>query len=189
MNRTVKLILFIAGTTLVLGLSMLVAGFIIIRSAGWLFTNVLESDPASITEVGRDIAEYDVPERFNDVYALEVAGFSMVAYRDKVTDGHIFLVQLPDSVDFNPATLEQQFRQAAGTETLAEVAVIQHIPLWIRGQETTLVISEGFNHDNEQYRSASAIFTGKGGQALINISGPAEGWDQSMVESFVASLQ
>lgn len=188
MNRALKILLIIAGTTLVLGLSMLAAGFVILRSAGWLFNNVLESEPASITEVGRAIAEYDVPDQFSEAYAADVAGFSMVAYHDRATDGHIFLMQLPDSAELDPITLEQQFRRASGTEALAQVAVVQHVPFRIRGQETTLVISEGFNHDNEHYRSASALFDGKSGQALVNISGPAAGWDQTMVESFVASL-
>lgn len=188
MNRTLKIILILAGATLVLGLSMLAAGFIILRSAGWLFNNVVESEPASITQVGRAIAEYDVPDQFSEAYAADVAGFSMVAYHDRSTGGHLFLMQLPNSAELDPVSLEHQFRRASGTEALAEVAVVQHVPCRIRGQETTLVISEGFNHENEHYRSASALFNGKGGQALVNFSGPAAGWDQTLVETFVESL-
>jgi hypothetical protein len=39
------------------------------------------------------------------------------------------------------------------------------------------------------YRSASAVFVGNGGTALVNISSPAANWDQTMVDSFIESLQ
>ncbi len=189
MNRTLKFFLIIAGSALTLLLSLLVAGFIMLRSAGWVLTHVLDSEPASVSEVGRSIALYDVPDRYTDAYAAEVADFTMVTYRDVDTDGHIYLLQMPETIKLDPGLLETQLRAASGTEVLAKVAVVHHMPCHIRGQETTLVISEGLNHDKRPYRSASAIFSGKGGQALINISGPIEAWDQAMVDSFVESFQ
>ncbi|MBP6016712.1 MAG: hypothetical protein KA586_08325 [Candidatus Promineofilum sp.] len=189
MNRTLKFVLIIIGSALALMLSVVVAGFIMLRSAGWVLTNVLDGQPASVSEVGRSIADYAVPEPYSDAYAAEIAEFSMVAYRDVNTDGHIYLIQMPATIQIDPAVLETQLRVASGTEVLAKVAVVQHIPCRIRGQETTLVISEGLNHNNRPYRSASAIFPGKGGQALINISGPVEAWDQAMIDSFVESFQ
>lgn len=189
MNRTHKIILIIAGSALFLTMSMIAAGFIIIRSAGWVFTRVLESEPASITDVGRSIAEYDVPDRFVDAYAIDLADFSLVVYRDIVTNSHVYLFQLPETVNLDPVAFEQQLRWVAGMEEATESVIIQYVPCLIRGQQTTLIISDGRTHDNRQYRSATAIFTGKGGQALVNISAPAERWDQAMVESFVGSLQ
>ena len=44
MNRTLKFFLIIAGSALTLLLSLLVAGFIMLRSAGWVLTHVLASD-------------------------------------------------------------------------------------------------------------------------------------------------
>lgn len=189
MNRTHKIILIIAGSALFFTMSLMAAGFIIIRSAGWFFTRVVESEPASVTDVGRSIAEYDVPDRFIDAYAVNVADFALVAYRDVDTNSHVYLFQLPETVNLDPVTFEQQLRWAAGMEEAAASVIVQYIPCLIRGQETTLIISDGLTHDNRQYRSATAIFAGKGGQALINISAPAERWDQAMVESFVASLR
>lgn len=189
MNRTLKFFLIIAGGALTLLLSLLMAGSIMLRSAGWVLTHVIDSEPASVSEVGRAIADYDVPDRYTDAYAAEVADFSLVAYRNADTDGHIYLLQMPATMQVDPGALEAQLRAASGTETLVETAVVQHIPCRIRGQETTLVISEGLNHDNRPYRSASAIFPGKGGQALINISGPVEAWDQALIDAFVESFQ
>ena len=189
MNRTLKIFLIIAGGALTFVLSLLVAGFIMLRSAGWVLNHVIDSEPASVSEVGRTIADYDVPDHYTDAYAAEVADFTMVTYHDVDTDGHIYLFQMPETIQLDPALLETRLRMASDTEVLAKVAVVHHMPCRIRGQETTLVISEGLNHDNRPYRSASAIFPGKGGQALINISGPIEDWDQALVDSFVESFQ
>jgi predicted GH43/DUF377 family glycosyl hydrolase len=78
---------------------------------------------------------------------------------------------------------------ASATDQWSEVTVIETKPCQIRGEETTLVISEGVSHDGHRYRSASAVFDGNGGTALVNVSGPAANWDQTMVDSFIESLQ
>jgi hypothetical protein len=69
------------------------------------------------------------------------------------------------------------------------VTVIESQPCQLRGEESTLILSEGVSHDGSRYRSASAIFDGTGGPALVNFSGPSEDWDQEMVDAFIASLQ
>lgn len=69
-----------------------------------------------------------------------------------------------------------------------EVRVVERQPCQVRGQETTLVVSEGVSHDGQRYRSASALFEGNDGLALVNISGPANTWDQAMVDTFIESL-
>jgi hypothetical protein len=78
---------------------------------------------------------------------------------------------------------------ASGTDQWSEMAVIETTPCQIRGEDATLVISEGVSHDGSLYRSASAVFVGNGGTALVNISGPAANWDQAMVGAFIESLQ
>lgn len=62
-------------------------------------------------------------------------------------------------------------------------------PCQIRGQETTLVVSEGVSHHNRRYRSASALFEGKTGPVLLNLSTSAESWDEEMVQSFIESVE
>ena len=78
---------------------------------------------------------------------------------------------------------------ATGTDRWSEVTVIEMRPCQIREEDATLVISEGISHDGHLYRSASAVFAGNSGTALLNISGLAEIWDQTMVDSFIESLQ
>jgi hypothetical protein len=53
----------------------------------------------------------------------------------------------------------------------------------------TVVVSEGTNHDNQVYREMNALFQGKNGQAVVNISAPVDRWDQAMVDDFLASIR
>ena len=66
--------------------------------------------------------------------------------------------------------------------------VIEEQAVTIRGEATTLVISEGTNGDGQLYRSANAAFAGKDGQALLSFSGLTNAWDQAMIDSFIASI-
>ena len=81
--------------------------------------------------------------------------------------------------------MEEQLRRGTGERIITE---IRPRAVWI-GQQTTLIIGEGVNGDNVPYRTASALFEGKGGQALVNISMPSASWDQAVVDEFIESLR
>jgi predicted GH43/DUF377 family glycosyl hydrolase len=101
---------------------------------------------------------------------------------------HIYLMQAPRALVLDKNELERQMSVASGTDQWTEVTVIETQSCQIRGEEATLVISEGVSHTGQRYRSANAVFDGNEGTALVNISGPATEWDQEMVDSFIASL-
>ncbi len=189
MTRSVRIILiFIVGACIVL-ISTLAAGVIALRLANWGLGRLVENEPNTVAEVGRSIADYEIPAHYDEEYAIQVADFSLVAYRNTEQAGHIHLIQFPETIDVDPGALTQQLQQAAGLNSWTELVAIHHIPCTIRGRAATLVISEGFNHDRRRYRSAGAVFAGNGGQALVNISGPADTWDQIMVDTFMRSLR
>lgn len=104
-------------------------------------------------------------------------------------NSHIYLLQMPSSTLPERETLEWQMRQITGRGDLREAIIIDSQPCPIRGENTTLIISEGVNYEGQLYRSASAVFTGNEGTALVNISAPTNSWDQEMVERFIESLQ
>jgi len=189
MTRSHRIILILAVGAFIVLISILATGIISLRLANWGLSRLVENESIAVTEVGRSIADYEIPASYDEEYAIEVADFSLVAYRNTGQAGHIYLVQFPETIDIDPGALAQQLHQVADDNSWAELVAVYHIPCSIRGQATTLVISEGFSHDGFRYRSASAVFAGNGGQALVNISGPADSWDQAMVDNFVRSLQ
>lgn len=188
MTRSHRTILILVVGTFIILMSTLVTGAIVLRLANWGLNRLVQNESITVTEVGRSIADYEIPTSYDEEYAIEVADFSLVAYRNTGQAGHIYLIQFPGTIDIDPDALAQQLHQVADDNSWTELVAVHHIPCSIRGQAATLVISEGFSHNGFRYRSASAVFTGKSGQALVNISGPADTWDQAMVDTFVQSL-
>ena len=186
MNR--KMILIVVGGFVTVCLCLGVAGLAATGGVGWLLFHRVDAAPASVTTVSDTIADYTLPAEFGDGYAMRIAGFSMISYTSADGRSHIYLVQAPSWLAPDEADLERQLRQTSGTDEWSETTVVDRQPCQIRGQETTLVISEGVSHDGRQYRAASGVFEGKGGLALVNVSGPANSWDQEMVDAFIASL-
>jgi hypothetical protein len=69
------------------------------------------------------------------------------------------------------------------------MTVLETRPITVRGQETTLILSEGITEEGETYRQVMAAFQGKGGPALLVLSEPVTRWNQETVEVFIASIR
>jgi hypothetical protein len=69
------------------------------------------------------------------------------------------------------------------------MTVVEKRQVSIRGQQTSLVISEGVNSSDQPYRQATATFQGKNGPALLVITEPTERWDMARVEQFIVSMK
>lgn len=188
MKRTRNLTLLSLATLVVACLCLAATALVAARSAGGILARTVNRDPQTVAKVGSGIATYDLPAGFGDGYAADLAGFSLVAYTGSDARSHITLVQIPGRLTLDQATIEGQMRQVSGTDEWSGLTVVERQPCRIRGEETTLVVSEGLNHEDQRYRSASATFTGNGGAALVNISMPASRWDQTTIDAFIASL-
>jgi hypothetical protein len=189
MNNTRRIVLILVSGLVMVCLCLVAAGFVAVRSAGWVLARTLERDAATVAEVGNDIATYELPAGFGDAFAADLAGFSLVGYTGADRHSHIYLFQAPATVNLDQVDMEQQLRRGAGADNWVEVTEVDRYPCEIRGQQTTLVVSEGANHEQEPYRTASALFAGKGGTALVNISMPSASWDQAVVDEFIESLR
>lgn len=189
MDKTVKIVLMMIGGLVVLCLCIGAAGWAAFRSAGQVLSQTIDDDPIKVAAVSDDIASYTLPAEFGAGQAVQLANFSMVSHTAVNGRTHITLLQAPASLPLDRDELERQMSLASGADQWSEVTVIETKPCQIRGEAAQLVISEGISHDGSRYRSASAVFAGNGGPALVNISGPAANWDQAMVESFIESLQ
>lgn len=188
MNDSKKILLIIVGTLLGICLCVGAAGFVLLRGAGWFITETVESDAPTVAAVGEGIADYTLPAGYGDGYAVSLGGYEMVAYTAVSGRSHIYLIQGPASLTVDRDTLARQAREATGADAWREVQTVEERPCQIRGQASTLVISEGVSHDGMRYRTASALFEGNGGPALVSLSAPADSWDQAMVDAFIASL-
>jgi hypothetical protein len=188
MNKAVKITL---GT--VAGLSLLclcgaVSLIPVFTSSSSILSGLLRANAAESGSVAASIAGYDLPAGFGEPFATQMAGFSMVAYTGDDQHSHIYLFQLPSNVHISQTDIKRQFNQAVVVGN-REMVVVDEIPATIMGQPVTLVVSEGRNHDRQLYRQVDGMFEGKGGQALVVISGPVHTWDQTVVDEFIASIR
>jgi membrane-bound inhibitor of C-type lysozyme len=189
MNKTVKILLISVGGLMVLCLCLGVVSWVAFRSVGQVLSRSIDSDPVKVATISEEIVGYTLPDGFEEGYAVEVANFALVSHTAVNGRTHITLMQAPAALSIDRAEMERQMSVASGRDQWSEVRVIETKPCQIRDQEAMLVISEGISHDGQRYRSASAVFDGNGGTALVNVSGPAENWDQALVDSFIDSLQ
>jgi hypothetical protein len=190
MNGTTKLILGIVVGVTLLCVAASAGGLLLLRSAGWALGRAIETDAETVAEISGSIADYDLPAGFEEAYATRLAGFSLVSYTGHDEHSHIYLFQLPSYVEIDQAEIERQLQQATGKEGTdwAQTEVVDRQPATICGEATTLVVSEGVNHDKQPFRQVSGMFTGKGGQALVVFETPVSSWDQAVVDGFIASI-
>jgi hypothetical protein len=187
--RTSRVGAIVLSTLLVVCLCAAGAAYLTLHSVGWVLARSLDSEPATVASTGSAIASYELPPGFDDGYAGTIAGFAVVAYNGDDEQSHIYLVQGPQWLNLDEDALQRQMRAAAGDEQWRDVTVVERYPCEIRGEQATVVVSEGRRHDTQRYRTASALFIGNGGPALLNIEMPTARWDQELVDDFFNSIQ
>jgi hypothetical protein len=137
------------------------------------------------------IADFNVPEGYQPEMALSLAGYTIVSYNPGDGQGHLYLIQAPASQDVTPEKLEEQLSgvKVGQKDHYSRQTVVETRPVTIRGQETTLVISEGTNGEGDSYRQLTTAFQGKGGLALLVLEEPVDRWDNQRVDELVASIK
>ena len=193
MNR--KIVKIVLGIVIGMMLVCLVAGvatFALAGSVARALASELQSDPTQVAAVASGIADYDLPAGFGNAYATQVAGFSFVTYIGDDRRSHIYLFQLPAYIILDRAELERQAQQATQPRSPnrpPRMETVDRRQAIVRSQEITLTVREGVNSDGLAYREMSGIFQGKGGQALVTITGLIKTWDQAKVDAFLASIR
>lgn len=191
MNTTVKIILALVAGALLTCLAAGVAGVYLFRSAGLAAAELVKTNPEKVVRVGSEIAEYNLPEGFPESFSVQLAGYEMIGYTGSDGHSHIYFFQLPAGVTVDVSNmgseLQKIFPEGAGTNK--DVRVVDSLPGTIAGQDVTMIISEGTNHDGKTFREVSAAFQGKGGQAVVVFSRPISAWDQDEVDRFLGSIR
>jgi hypothetical protein len=197
-NKTTKTILIILGALL----SICACGAVVVLATGawsvgeivkWADQNTTE-DAQEVAQIASSIADYDIPEGFTKQYGMKFASFRMVQYMNASEDTFLFVTQFPAGTSINPEEMMREIRNNSRNPNSpwynTDTHLVEQKDVTIRGEETTLSISEGTNEQGETYRVANAKFKGNGeGPALFMLVAPAEDWDNELVEDFIASIQ
>jgi predicted GH43/DUF377 family glycosyl hydrolase len=147
------------------------------------------NDSQHVIKFASEIADFEPPQGFTVEYGAEMAGYTLAAYKGTAGPSHLFLIQSDNEADREE--LSNMLNQLApgSSDPNARLTVIENRPVTIRGEEATLVISQGANHEGQLYRQAAVAFEGKGGPAMLVFSETLELWDQNSVDALLQSIE
>ena len=144
---------------------------------------------ASVDKAGATIADFDLPAGYTFEFSTSMLGYTVAAYKGPNGPSHLYLIQSERASDGDElAKMLVQLVPSAGDPD-SDMTVIENRLATIRGQDVTLIVSEGFNSENVPYRQVTAAFEGKGGPALLVFSETLGAWDQDTVDKFLASIR
>ncbi len=160
-----------------------------------IFGRAIITDPDRAKAIGGEIAGYDLPPGYEEMFAMNVVGIKMVAIGPAAPTSNammIMLMQFPAGVEVSREEVERQMEQALAQQTglgSANLQVIGQEQVTIKGEPVTLTIREGTAEDGVRLRQVTGIFQGKGGPTMLMVMGEAATWNQPMLDRFIASIR
>ena len=197
MDKTTKTILIIIAAIVILCICtcsvMLVIGVYSLNRLGSWAEQSFNQDPRNAVRIGSEIADFEVPDGFTSPYGIHFGEVTLVGYKSRNELSTLFLGQFPEGTSINLEEMLKIIREGSGDPNSiwynTNTTLLEQKSVQIRGQETTLNISEGLSLEGITYRFATATFQGRGGPSLVMISCPLDEWDIEVVETFIASIQ
>lgn len=164
---------------------------------GQQFRENMKTDPRGASEAAHAIADYELPEGYQEQVAMDFFAYTMVmmgpestTYPDSTAGPMIMLAQF--KMAMNQQQMQEQmrrsFEQQAGRPGV-QMEVVEVKKMTIRGEEVDVTILEGTDDKGFILRELITTFPGKDGTALLMIIGPAQFWDEDEIDQFVESIQ
>jgi hypothetical protein len=140
-------------------------------------------------DAGATIADFDLPADYAADFSTSMLGYTVAAYKGPNGPSHLYLIQSEKESDGDE--LAKMLAQLApgSSDPNTRMTVLEKRPVTLRGQDSTLIVSEGVNSENVPYLQITAAFEGKGGPALLMFSETVDAWDQAAVDEFLSSIR
>jgi hypothetical protein len=169
---------------------------LVFMRVGQQFKEGMKTDPESASKAAHTIAEYELPEGYEEKIAMDFLVYTMVMMGPKSSSAPssaarpmIMLAQF--QVATNQQQIEEQmrrsFEQQSGRRGL-KMEVVDVRKMTIRGEEVDVTTFEGKDDNGFVLRQLLATFPGKDGTALLMIIGSAQTWDKEEIDQFVESI-
>jgi hypothetical protein len=141
-----------------------------------------------VTSTAAEIAGFDLPVGYSPEFSASLEGYTLVSYNPSDGHSHLYLIQSEKESDGEKlASMVGQI--APGSyDPQTRMTIIESHPITVRGQEVTMVISEGVTSEGETYRQVMIAFQGNDGPALVMLSEPVARWNQEKVDAFIGSI-
>ena len=130
----------------------------------------IDAAPEEVANMANKIADFDIPKGYQPEFSTSLNGYIVVSYNPGDGHSHLYLIQSDNEDDGEK--LESMLDQIApgSYDPQTRMTILETLPVTVRGQEETLVISEGTTSEGETYSQAAVAFQGRGGPALLVIS-------------------
>ena len=172
-----------------------VAAFLFMRM-GQQFREGMKTDPQGAAEAAHSIADYELPEGYQERVAMDFFAYSMVMIGPDSTSSPasaakpmILLAQF--QIATNRQQMEEQMRrsleQQSGRRGLT-MKVVEVKKMIIRGEEVEVTTLEGADESGFVMRQLVTTFPGKDGTAMLMIMGAAQYWDKEEIDQFIESI-
>jgi hypothetical protein len=155
----------------------------------------MKTDPAAAAEAAHKIADYDLPEGYQEQVAMEIMVYSFAVIGPQnsqgISNGPIFMLaqfQAGVNEEQMEKQLRQSFEQQAGNRSLS-MKLVKVEDKTIRGEETQVATYEGTDENGLVLRQVITSFPGKDGTAMLMIMGSVSQWDQDLVDDFIESIR
>jgi hypothetical protein len=173
--------------------AVVVAGFLFMQ-LGRQFQQGFKTDPEAASEAAHAIVDYELPAGYQEQMAMNFLVYSFVMIGPEspgtTTRPLIMLAQF-DPMGTSQEQMEQQIRQSfeqqAGQRGL-DMELVKVENMTIRGEEVEVTTFEGTDESGAVIRQLITSFPGKDGTAMLIVMGPAEGWDQDVIDDFITSI-
>lgn len=143
----------------------------------------------SISDVAVKIADFDLPAGYTPEFSTALLGYEAAAYSRGDGPSHIYLIQSDNPADTDKLAQALDEIVIGSGDPYTRLTVVETRSVVVRGEETTLVISEAINSEGLTYRQAAVSFQGNGGPALLVFSESLENWDTAALDTLISSIQ
>jgi len=155
-----------------------------------------KTDPVEASKAAHAIADYELPEGYQERVAMNFLVYSMVMIGPDSSNSTssaaqpiIMLAQF--KAIGNQQQMEQQIRQSfeqqAGRRGLT-MKVVDVKKMTIRGEDVEVTTYEGTDNNGFTMRQLITAFPGKDGTAMLMIMGAAQNWNKAEMSKFVESI-
>jgi hypothetical protein len=147
------------------------------------------TDSERVNAAAQRIADFDLPQGYQTDYIVDIGDYTIAAYKSADEQSHLAFVELPAGVIPDDDVIEGHVFGGWFNRSQHRATVLRTESRVVRDQPATLTISERRNGEGRHYRSAYLVFEGQDGKAVLVINQPADQWDETAVDAFIASIR
>jgi hypothetical protein len=184
------------GVAMLFCLCTAAAAIFMFYRVGIQFREGVKTDPKGAAEAAHAIADYQLPEGYQERVAMDFFVYTMVMIGPDSSESPsvsarpvIMLAQFKVASD--PQQMQDQmrrsFEQQSGLRGLT-MKVVEVKKMTIRGEEVDVTTFEGTDENGFVFRQLVTTFPGKDGTAMLMIMGAPQYWDQQAIDGFIESI-